>query len=184
MSKIPTRVRLIRAATTLFQRYGYAATGTNEILANAKAPRGSLYHHFPGGKADLAYACVDLVTEDVVEEIRRLRLMGKKSAEVLKSLALGTAKWLEEKEWQEGPLLPAFIHEFSASDELMMTKIRDSYSRIQTELVQMLMVEGAEKEDAAIRANNMLAILTGAEILSRALKSSIPLQNCTDIIGL
>ncbi len=49
-----TRTRMIRAAADLMQRRGYLGTGVNDILAHAQAPRGSLYHHFPGGKRQLA----------------------------------------------------------------------------------------------------------------------------------
>lgn len=53
---LPTKERLIRAAADLFQRSGYHGVGLNEVLSVADAPKGSLYHHFPNGKADLALA--------------------------------------------------------------------------------------------------------------------------------
>ena len=37
----------------LFRRQGYAGTGLKQILADANAPFGSLYHFFPGGKEQL-----------------------------------------------------------------------------------------------------------------------------------
>jgi TetR/AcrR family transcriptional repressor of lmrAB and yxaGH operons len=54
-----TRDRLIAAAALLFWRKGYHGVGVAEILAAAKAPKGSLYHHFPEGKPDLAMAAAD-----------------------------------------------------------------------------------------------------------------------------
>ncbi|WP_027257967.1 TetR/AcrR family transcriptional regulator [Leisingera aquimarina] len=55
----PTRERLIRAAARLFRNKGYSGTGLAELLAEAGAPKGSLYHHFPNGKSDLALAAAD-----------------------------------------------------------------------------------------------------------------------------
>ncbi len=57
-----TKQMMIRAAADLMQRRGYVGTGVAEILAQAGAPRGSLYYHFPGGKRQIAleaiaYAC-------------------------------------------------------------------------------------------------------------------------------
>ncbi len=51
-----SRAALIDAAATLFRRQGYAATGLNQILDEAGVRPGSLYHHFPQGKQQLAAA--------------------------------------------------------------------------------------------------------------------------------
>jgi AcrR family transcriptional regulator len=51
---IPTRERFVTETAQLLRTQGYAATGVQQIVAAAKAPFGSLYHHFPGGKVDLA----------------------------------------------------------------------------------------------------------------------------------
>ena len=46
----PTRDRILYATAELFRRQGYAGTGLKQVVAEAQAPFGSLYHHFPGGK--------------------------------------------------------------------------------------------------------------------------------------
>ena len=58
-SSAPTRQRLVTAAAELFRRRGYAATGIKAVLTAAEAPYGSLYHFFPGGKAELGRAVID-----------------------------------------------------------------------------------------------------------------------------
>ena len=50
----PTRERFVAETASLLRTQGYAATGVAQIVAVARAPLGSLYHHFPGGKVDLA----------------------------------------------------------------------------------------------------------------------------------
>src|SRR4051812_17408208 len=49
----PTKERILDSSGELFRRQGYMGTGVKQILAEAGAPFGSLYHHFPGGKAEL-----------------------------------------------------------------------------------------------------------------------------------
>lgn len=52
----PIRERLVVEAARLLAERGYHGVGVAEVLAAARAPKGSLYHHFPAGKADLALA--------------------------------------------------------------------------------------------------------------------------------
>jgi TetR/AcrR family transcriptional repressor of lmrAB and yxaGH operons len=54
-----TRERLITTAALLFRQKGYHATGLAEVLGLSQVPKGSLYHHFPQGKSDLARAAAD-----------------------------------------------------------------------------------------------------------------------------
>src|SRR5450755_2832956 len=49
----PTKERILDSTAALFMRYGYTGTGLKQIVADANAPFGSLYHHFPGGKQEL-----------------------------------------------------------------------------------------------------------------------------------
>lgn len=48
-----TRDRLIESTAELFRRQGYTGTSVKQIVEVAGAPFGSMYHHFPDGKADL-----------------------------------------------------------------------------------------------------------------------------------
>src|SRR5690349_22097256 len=58
MPPTPTKDRLLDASGELFRRQGYTGTGVKQILAEASAPFGSLYHHFPGGKEELGAEAV------------------------------------------------------------------------------------------------------------------------------
>lgn len=45
------RGRVLDAAVSLFQRQGYAATSTHQIVAEAGVTPGAMHHHFPSKKA-------------------------------------------------------------------------------------------------------------------------------------
>jgi AcrR family transcriptional regulator len=63
-----TRTRLIRAARELFATRGYAAVGTEEIVARAEVTRGALYHHF-ADKRELFRAVHEQLEAELVGSI-------------------------------------------------------------------------------------------------------------------
>ena len=56
--RIPTRTRIVDAATMLFWRDGYHAVSTDQICRKAGVAKSSLYHAFPS-KAEVLAACLD-----------------------------------------------------------------------------------------------------------------------------
>jgi AcrR family transcriptional regulator len=49
-----TRESILTAAAELMRHRGYAAVGMKDLVAAAGVPIGSLYHHFPRGKVQIA----------------------------------------------------------------------------------------------------------------------------------
>src|SRR5579859_3916257 len=45
---------MVNAAVALLERRGLAAMSFSDIVADSGAARGAIYHHFPGGKLQLA----------------------------------------------------------------------------------------------------------------------------------
>ena len=52
------RERMARSAAELFGERGFSGTGLRDVIAHSSTPRGSIYHHFAGGKAELAREAV------------------------------------------------------------------------------------------------------------------------------
>jgi len=65
---------LVRTAMRLFRKQGYASTGLQQILADSGAPKGSLYHYFPGGKESLGEAAVAMAGRLIGEMLTDLAL--------------------------------------------------------------------------------------------------------------
>lgn len=65
------RDRLLAGARRLLAENGYAGMELRDVAAVGKAPRGSIYHHFPGGKRQLAVEATALEGREVRETIER-----------------------------------------------------------------------------------------------------------------
>src|ERR1700756_1678138 len=53
------REAMIRAAWLLIAERGLEGMSTREVLARTGAPRGSVYHYFPGGRTELIELAMD-----------------------------------------------------------------------------------------------------------------------------
>jgi len=57
------RERMIDASVALLATKGVEGASFADVLAAAGAPRGSVYHHFPGGKTELLHAALERASE-------------------------------------------------------------------------------------------------------------------------
>jgi len=62
---VPTesRRRMVESAAILLATRGLDGTAFSDVLEHSGAPRGSIYHHFPGGKDDLVEEAMALAGE-------------------------------------------------------------------------------------------------------------------------
>ena len=96
-----TRQRMIRATARLMRRQGYAATGWRQVVADSATPWGSQFHHFPGGKEQLAAEAVALAGRRY-EQLLRAALGGRHPAEAVASWVELAAAELEASGWADG----------------------------------------------------------------------------------
>ena len=53
MATPDARTRMIQSTAVLIRERGVEGTSFADVIEHSGAPRGSIYHHFPGGKAQL-----------------------------------------------------------------------------------------------------------------------------------
>src|SRR5438093_13219352 len=61
-----SRARMVRSAASLIRTRGVNATSFSDVLSDSGAPRGSIYHHFPNGKEQLAADAIRWTSERVL----------------------------------------------------------------------------------------------------------------------
>jgi TetR/AcrR family transcriptional repressor of lmrAB and yxaGH operons len=70
------RDRLLSGARRLLAEKGYAGMELRDVATRGKAPRGSIYHHFPGGKRQLAAEAAALEGSQIRESIEESIAVG------------------------------------------------------------------------------------------------------------
>src|SRR6266478_6750055 len=68
-----SRAGMVRGAASLIRTRGMNATSFSDVLAESGAPRGSIYHHFPNGKEQLAGDAIRWTSERVLAHQRACR---------------------------------------------------------------------------------------------------------------
>jgi TetR/AcrR family transcriptional regulator, lmrAB and yxaGH operons repressor len=61
-----SRDRMVASAASLIGSRGVKATSFTEVLRDSRAPRGSIYHHFPKGKRQLVEDALQRTSEQIV----------------------------------------------------------------------------------------------------------------------
>src|SRR5258708_15943330 len=63
MPRTEVRTKMIEGAVRRLAINGVEGTSFADVLAATGAPRGSIYHHFPGGKTELLHAALHPASE-------------------------------------------------------------------------------------------------------------------------
>src|SRR6202451_1519884 len=61
-----SRDKMVQSPASLIGQRGMNATSFSEVLADSGAPRGSIYHHFPEGKNQLARDAIRWTSDRVL----------------------------------------------------------------------------------------------------------------------
>jgi TetR/AcrR family transcriptional regulator, lmrAB and yxaGH operons repressor len=128
------RARLIAAAVKVVQVRGYDGAGLSAILAEAGLPKGSLYHHFPGGKDELVAAAVDFVAGEVAARIADLIDQGRDLAAVTDRLIVDTQAWMAATGWRSIGLLGALAACLAPDAPHTAQALRAAYDRLRKAL--------------------------------------------------
>ncbi|MGR3435697.1 MAG: TetR/AcrR family transcriptional regulator [Shimia sp.] len=174
---LSTRTRLIEAAATLFRQKGYHGTGIAEVLALAAAPKGSLYHHFPAGKPDLAHAAADYASDGMIRILDDAFRDAADGPEGLATLSHKLAK-LFDLGAQRGGCPVASILVEGVEDPAMRAHAAEIMTRWEDALARHLAARGAPAP--APLAATYLLLLHGAWTMARMRRDSAPLRHLPD----
>ncbi|MEO1658790.1 MAG: helix-turn-helix domain-containing protein [Pseudomonadota bacterium] len=164
---LQTKERLIRAAVILLQQRGYHGTGTAALLDAAKAPKGSLYHHFPGGKAEVAIAAVGWIEGEILAALSKTTNSGKTVRDFVGWMFEGTARWAERTRFEQSPLLAAITS--AGAPEEVMAAAEHAYRAAED---AFLPLANGSRDLASL----IIAGLDGSVVLARSRRDAEPIR--------
>ena len=171
-----TRERIVETTAQLFRRQGYGATGVKQIVAEARAPFGSVYHFFPGGKEELG---ADVIRRSGREYGKLGPAIFGPAPDVVSGVHdffAGAARDLEASGYADACPIATVALEVSSSSEPMRIACAEVFEEWLGGLTALFAAAGIDAARARQLAVSMLCGLEGAFVLSRALRSTEPLQ--------
>lgn len=184
MSNPGSREKTVRAAARLLRRQGYFGTGLRDVLAEAGAPRGSLYFHFPNGKEEIAAEALALSALEVRQAIASAATASATAEEFLLRIARAMALNLQQSDFIEGcPIAPTAL-ELGKGMQSLAIAIRTAFQGWEQEIAAGLRLFAFDADHAERLATASLSLLEGALLLSRSYRSIEPMQRAEQVLSL
>ncbi|SHH06190.1 TetR/AcrR family transcriptional regulator [Massilia sp. CF038] len=169
------RTRLIAAMVDALQRRGLHGSGLTELLAAAQAPKGVLYHHFPGGKTELAVAAVEATVDRLCLLLDERMSAGDPAVAVMAWID-GAQKRLAGSGYEKGCPLATIALETTADDVEIRAALGAGFSRIRLRMEQGLSAAGYPPASASALAALILAAYEGGLLQARAAGTPEPMN--------
>jgi TetR/AcrR family transcriptional repressor of lmrAB and yxaGH operons len=164
------------------QQRGYHGVGLVELLAEAGAPKGVLYHHFPGGKTELAVAAIDQVVADIDAGLQRLLQRPGPPLDALRQWLARAAHQLQRSGFERGCPLAAVALESTPEDEAIRAALARGFAMLRQRLTQVLGQAGVAPARAPGLAALAVSAYEGALMQSRVAGNVQALRDTTDTL--
>lgn len=170
------REQILQTTSELVEKQGYHGTGLNEIVRESGAPKGSLYHYFPGGKEQMVAEAV-LQSGQMTSERIRAGLTGNSSAsKAIHDFVMKIAENVERSGFGAGGPLTAVAMETATRPGQLNLACRDAYGMIEAVFREKLIECGFSKRKAKDLGTFITASIEGGIILARTHHTGDPLR--------
>jgi TetR/AcrR family transcriptional regulator, lmrAB and yxaGH operons repressor len=173
-----SRARMVRSAASLIRSRGVSATSFSEVLAHSGAPRGSIYHHFSGGKKQLAADAIRWTSERVLAYLRARP--ATTATEVLGSFIDLWRQVVVTSGGSSGCVVAGVAIDTVAGEGDLIDVVRATFRSWIALLAERLEAMGVPPQRAESIAVATVAGMEGALILCRAEGNSKPLDTVAE----
>ncbi|WP_202868780.1 TetR/AcrR family transcriptional regulator [Kribbella antibiotica] len=170
-----TKQRMLMSTVTLLRERGARGTSIDAVLAHSGAPRGSVYHHFPGGRAELVTTAVQQAGDFISSVFDAV----SESGDIRGGLELFAQFWkqaLIDSDFTAGcPVVALTVDGHDDVPDAVET-VAGIFARWHDASVRLLEQHGYEPARAQRLATLTVAAIEGAVVLCQARRSADPLD--------
>ena len=175
--------KMVQAAKQLIRERGYNATAFSDVLKLSDAPRGSVYFHFPGGKAQLAMEAAEAHAHEQVEIIDRAAAQASSAAELIALYVDLGREGMVASNYSRGCGIAPLVTEGTAQESAEVSESsRRAFSEMGDRLAFHFVAFGVDRPAARVLGDAVIAGVEGAMITSRALRSPVPFDSVRAVL--
>jgi AcrR family transcriptional regulator len=171
-----TRQRIVHAGTELFRRSGYTGTGMKQIAEAAEAPFGSIYHFFPGGKAQLGEEVIRTSGAVYLGLITTLMEPYEDRVAATADAFAAAAGTLAELDFADPCPISTVAMEVASTNDTLRRATSEVFDSWIGHLAAYYARGGMAEPAARETASSVIALLEGAFMLGRAARSTEPVR--------
>ena len=175
-----TQDRLLATTAALLAERGYHGAGLSEILRDSGVPKGSLYHHFPAGKAQLAAASLRLTGGRVVARLEQFADRAGSVADGIRAFCDMYVAELRASDYRRGCPLATVAVESAGLDDGVHTEVGVAMAAMVDLLTARITAEAPATADPRGLATEVVAAVEGALLLAKATRSTVPVETVRD----
>jgi TetR/AcrR family transcriptional regulator, lmrAB and yxaGH operons repressor len=180
-----TRDRLVAAMLDALRTRGYHGVGLAELLTAAQAPKGVLYHHFPGGKAELAVRAIELVVAKLGADLDKVLDRTADPVDALSAWMGSAQRVLAGSGFASGCPLATIALESTPDDLAIRAALSEGFASIRTRLADALAGAGMAQAQARGAAALIVSAYEGALLQARVAGSVQAMRDTSEaLIGL
>ena len=179
-AEVRTRDRIVYASAELLRRQGYAGTGLKQIVSEAQAPFGSLYHFFPGGKEQLADEVLRTGGRFFLALYEAIAAAAPDLTCAVRDFFAGAAQTLENTDYADACPIATVAGEVASTNDVLRRATADVFESWLAAMTEDAIEAGIDAARARALAQAVLSLLEGAFLLSRATRSTEPMRSCSE----
>src|SRR5690348_4536965 len=168
------RERMLEAATSLMRRTGLSGAGINEVVRESRAPKGSMYHYFPGGKQQLAAEAIDVYAARVRDFLDATLSAARTPAGKVHALFEALARRIEDAQFEASCAAGAVSLDLDAQLESLRRNVDAAFSGWVDTIAAQFRPRNARAANSF--ASLVLTTIEGAYIRSRIARSTEPFR--------
>ena len=179
MSRNDSKQRIEHEAAELLSRDGYNGMGLKALGEATGLPPGSIYHHFPGGKDEIAASAIASTAEAIAQLLEALLADGV-TDEAIGAMFGFMADRLEASDWVAGCVVGTPALDDPTPAPGVLAACASGFERLSEPVVAALVRDGRPVGEAESLTMTLLAAYEGATLLARVQRSRAPLDAAAD----